>query len=42
MATRIVTDNSVVMSWCFEDEIKHNGESVPERLESAKAAVPAI
>jgi predicted nucleic acid-binding protein len=42
MATRFVTDNSVVMSWCFEDEGNCYAESVLESLESAEAVVPAI
>jgi predicted nucleic acid-binding protein len=42
MATRFVVDNSVVMSWCFEDEGKSFAEAVLESLESAEACVPAI
>ena len=42
MASRFVIDNSVVMSWCFEDEGNRYAESVLESLESAEAVVPAI
>jgi predicted nucleic acid-binding protein len=42
MPARFVVDNSVVMSWCFEDEGNHYAEAVLESLESAEAFVPAI
>jgi len=41
-SARFVIDNSVVMSWCFEDETNHYTESVLESLENAEAVVPAI
>lgn len=40
--TRFVVDNSVVMAWCFEDEISQYADNVLESLESAEAVVPAI
>jgi len=42
MSTRFVVDNSVVMSWCFEDEGSSYAEAVLESLESGEAFVPAI
>lgn len=42
MSARFVVDNSVVMSWCFEDEGNSYAEAVLESLESAEAFVPAI
>jgi len=42
MSARFVVDNSVVMSWCFEDEGNSYAEAVLESLESAEALVPAI
>lgn len=42
MSTRFVVDNSVVMSWCFEDEGNSYAEAVLESLESGEAFVPAI
>jgi len=42
MPARFVVDNSVVMSWCFEDEGNRYAEAVLESLESAEAFVPAI
>ncbi|MCE5271257.1 type II toxin-antitoxin system VapC family toxin [bacterium] len=42
MSTRFVVDNSVVMSWCFEDEGNEYAEAVLESLESGEAFVPAI
>jgi predicted nucleic acid-binding protein len=37
-----VADNSVVMSWCFQDEANEYAESVLDRLSDAKAFVPSI
>jgi predicted nucleic acid-binding protein len=37
-----VLDNSVVMSWCFEDESNNYADSVLEKLTTAQAIVPAI
>ncbi|VBB41569.1 Ribonuclease VapC [uncultured Desulfatiglans sp.] len=42
MSARFVVDNSVVMSWCFEDEGNSYAEAVLESLESAEVLVPAI
>ena len=42
MSSRFVIDNSVVMSWCFEDEGNHYAEAVLESLETREALVPAI
>ncbi len=42
MSTPFVVDNSVVMSWCFEDERNHYGASVLESLDAGEAFVPAI
>ncbi len=42
MFARFVLDNSVVMSWCFEDEGNGYAEAVLESLEFAEAFVPAI
>ncbi len=42
MSARFVVDNSVVMSWCFEDEGNSYAEAVLESLEFGKAFVPTI
>ena len=42
MSSRFVIDNSVVMSWCFEDEGNSYAEAVLESLETGEAFVPAI
>ena len=42
MSVRFVVDNSVVMSWCFEDEGDSYTENVLECLEFGEAFVPAI
>ena len=42
MTARFVVDNSVVMSWCFEDEGNSYAEAVLESLEAEEAFVPAI
>jgi predicted nucleic acid-binding protein len=42
MSTRFVVDNSVVMSWCFEDEGDGYAEAVLESLYTGEAFVPAI
>lgn len=42
MAGRFVLDNSIVMSWCFEDENDTSAESALERLQDDIALVPAI
>ena len=42
MSARFVVDNSVVMSWCFEDEGSGYAEAVLESLETGEAFVPAV
>jgi len=42
MSSWFVVDNSVVMSWCFEDEGDGYAEAVLESLEAGRAFVPAI
>jgi len=42
MDKRFVVDNSVVMAWCFEDEISSYAESVLDSLENTTAIVPSI
>jgi len=42
MSSRFVIDNSVVMSWCFEDEGSTYADAVLESLETGEALVPAI
>jgi len=42
MDTGFVVDNSIVMSWCFEDETNDYANSVLESLDKEKAFVPAI
>lgn len=37
-----VVDNSVVMSWCFNDEVDEYAEAVLESLVSMNALVPSI
>lgn len=40
--SRFVLDNSVVMSWCFEDEMDEYTTAVLRSLRTNKAIVPAI
>jgi predicted nucleic acid-binding protein len=42
MSGDFVVDNSVVMSWCFQDEISRYADSILDRLEMATAFVPSI
>ena len=42
MSARFVIDNSIVMSWCFQDEGSGYTEAVLESLESGEAFVPAV
>jgi len=42
MADRFVLDNSIVMSWCFEDDNGTLAERALERLQEGIALVPAI
>jgi predicted nucleic acid-binding protein len=37
-----VIDNSVVMTWCFEDEINRYAEVILDQLEISTAFVPSI
>jgi predicted nucleic acid-binding protein len=41
MDTRFVVDNSVVMTWCFQDEISPYAEAILDSLTAATAVVPA-
>ena len=42
MKRPIVIDNSVVMSWCFEDEASYYADSVLNELKITSAMVPSI
>lgn len=42
MDTQFVVDYSVVMTWCFQDEVNPYAEGVLEHLPTACAVVPAI
>lgn len=42
MPARFVIDNSVVMSWCFEDEGNSYSDAVLESLEDGEAFVTAV
>jgi len=42
MSARFVVDNSIVMSWYFEDEGNIYTEAVLESLEAREAFVPVI
>lgn len=42
MSRRFVVDNSVVMAWCFEDEVSGYSNAVLERLADSQALAPAI
>ena len=42
MTVSFVVDNSVVMSWCFEDEEDQYADAVLDRLSEATAFVPSI
>ena len=42
MDKRFVVDNSVVMAWCFEDEISPYAELILDSLENTTAIVPLI
>lgn len=42
MIETFVIDNSVVMSWCFEDESSNYADKVLEKLTQAGAVVPSI
>jgi len=40
--TQFVLDNSVVMAWCFEDEVSEYADATLECLEGGEAVVPSI
>jgi predicted nucleic acid-binding protein len=42
MGEEFVVDNSVVMSWCFQDETSHYADYILDRLLEATALVPSI
>ena len=42
MGEQFVVDNSVVMSWCFKDEIDNYADTVLDSLTGATAVVPSI
>lgn len=42
MMDKFVVDNSVVMSWCFDDESNPYADKVLDHLEKSHAIVPAI
>ena len=42
MSVQFVVDNSIVLSWCFEDEKNRYAEAVLESLVESEALVPAI
>ncbi len=42
MGESFVIDNSVVMSWCFRDEVTQYADTVLDRLQESTAFVPSI
>jgi len=42
MDDRFVVDNSIVMTWCFKDEVSPYADAVLDSLSLAVAVVPAI
>ena len=42
MKERLVLDNSIVMSWCFQDEASKYADAVLDALETSEAIVPSI
>jgi predicted nucleic acid-binding protein len=42
MVERFVIDNSIVMTWCFEDEANQYADAVLNSLAGAEAVVPSI
>ena len=42
MEERFVLDNSIVMSWCFQDEASKYADAVLDALEASEAIVPSI
>jgi predicted nucleic acid-binding protein len=42
MEPKFVVDNSIVMTWCFQDEVDPYAEGVLDCLSKASAVVPAL
>ena len=42
MGESFVIDNSVVMCWCFKDEVSQYADAVLDRLQESTAFVPSI
>lgn len=42
MSDRFVVDNSVVMTWCFQDEANSYADAILNKLAKATAVVPPI
>ena len=42
MAGRFVVDNSIVMTWCFQDEVNEFADTVLDSLAESIAVVPSI
>ncbi len=42
MSDKFVIDNSVIMTWCFEDEVSEYADAVLDSLTNAVAIVPSI
>ena len=42
MSESFVIDNSVVMSWCFKDEISQYADAILDHLQESTAFVPSI
>ncbi|MCB8950818.1 MAG: type II toxin-antitoxin system VapC family toxin [Ardenticatenales bacterium] len=42
MSSLFVIDNSVIMTWCFQDEADPYADAVLDKLITAKAIVPSI
>jgi predicted nucleic acid-binding protein len=42
MQERFVLDNSIVMSWCFQDEASEYADAALDSLETSEAIVPSI
>ena len=42
MKERFVLDNSIVMSWCFQDEASKYADAALDALETSEAIVPSV
>ncbi|MEW6379979.1 MAG: type II toxin-antitoxin system VapC family toxin [bacterium] len=42
MNENFVIDNSIIMTWCFEDEVNRYAEVILDQLEVSTAFVPSI